>query len=623
MEHEFDKVSRRLQAAFHLNLDRISFREWVEKHCRFSPNAPFSFVGHEYLKGIYDCEADDISVMKSNQVGGSTWLIFSSLFYADVYGANVFYAYPTYADMETQVQSRINPLIGYSEYLSEKIRNKKKTNGTTLDNVRVKRLGDAMIYFRGSENMNQITTVQADVVLLDEMDRMVPANVPIIEKRMDASDLRIKRSICTPTIPEYGIHAAYLAGTRQNWFIKCPHCNHRQNPKFHKNLIRVSKDDVRFICSKCGRSIDRLMPGEWVAEYPDREKESFSINKLFSSRISMLELMNRYEGALRGALATDTIKDVYNQDMGVPYLPPGSQLTDADLDACAVNSGYFNNEVFQGAFMGVDVQARLMRVSIRKPVSDTKIISVYRTVNYEENIEHDIELLSVFMDQYNIECAVVDEQPERRLVHEFMNRYPGRVYAARFHPHDYKMKGRADVDKKKRIVLINKTDVSDTVRNNYLTRKNMLPQDARSVRDLYDHLKAPSRVLELDEATGVRYGTYTKSAADDYFMGDVYAQVAMEIGKKAIIELNYGQSEDLAVDTTKVILYFNTVDKLTDEMRRTPGDDDIASAMGVTLEELTNIRYMAERATGRDLDYDDDDGDDGGDYMSSIWFPGM
>src|SRR5258705_9680113 len=71
--------------------------EWACRRIRLE-GRPFTFVHHEYLRGIYDDRAPHVVLMKSAQIGGSTWSILKS-FHACASGLNVVYYFPTKGDV--------------------------------------------------------------------------------------------------------------------------------------------------------------------------------------------------------------------------------------------------------------------------------------------------------------------------------------------------------------------------------------------------------------------------------------------------------------------------------------------------------------------------------------------
>src|SRR5215204_2954135 len=93
---------------------------WVEKRIRLE-GKPFSFEGHEYLRGIYDDTSPHVVLSKASQVGGTTWAILRSL-HACLSGLNVMYFFPTRTDVLEFSKSRVTPLMGDNPFLQKELK---------------------------------------------------------------------------------------------------------------------------------------------------------------------------------------------------------------------------------------------------------------------------------------------------------------------------------------------------------------------------------------------------------------------------------------------------------------------------------------------------------------------
>src|SRR2546425_637282 len=90
--------------------------EWACRRIRLE-GRPFSFVGHEYLRAIYDDTAPHIVLVKAAQIGGTTWAILRSL-HSCLCGLNVGYLFPTRTDVLDFSRSRVGPLVSENEFLA-------------------------------------------------------------------------------------------------------------------------------------------------------------------------------------------------------------------------------------------------------------------------------------------------------------------------------------------------------------------------------------------------------------------------------------------------------------------------------------------------------------------------
>ena len=87
--------------------------------------------------------------------------------------------------------------------------------------------GEAHAYFRGGDR-GQLITVDADIVLLDEFDRMDPETLALAQQRIASSRLGWLRAASTPSAPETGINRLFLESDQRHYLLPCPGCGLEQ-----------------------------------------------------------------------------------------------------------------------------------------------------------------------------------------------------------------------------------------------------------------------------------------------------------------------------------------------------------------------------------------------------------
>lgn len=499
----------------------IPLVEWVQKY-RTIRGEPFSFDnGHEYLRAIYEDTCPKIDVMKSAQCGASEWMISTGFFYADVHRATVIYVFPKGQQLNDFSRERVDTAIRESPYL--------KSIVGEIDNVGLKKIRNAFFYFRGSQNYDQITSIAGDVLLLDEVDRMVQSNIPVAEKRLGHSNLKIQRGISTPSIPEYGIHARFLEGDQREYFQPCSHCGEKQVLTWEKNIneqlalqrIReaggwqgVTDESGLCFCAKCGKDFDRLVLGEWVPKEPGRIAHSYHISKLFSPRATICELAdnkNKPNGE----------QEFYWSDLGLPFVAKGDQLDDEILNACP-RGDHMPSVHIGPCAMGVDV-GKGLHVRISYYLSDGRKIPMYIGC-----VEH-FEQLDQLMIRYNVQSCVVDMFPETREAKKFQARHRSKVWLAEYQLKDpTKIYDFDDSHPEGPRVNINRTMALDETFARFIERRIILPPNAREIPDYYDHLKAQVRVKKKNEKTGNYEYVYVQqeNKPDHYAHAELYEEIA-------------------------------------------------------------------------------------------------
>ena len=131
---------------------------WAIQRIRLD-GRPFRFEGHEYLRALYDDQAQHIVLCKAAQIGGTTWAVLRAL-HACLSGLNVIYFFPTRTDVLDFSKSRVGPLLGDNPFLAKLIRD---TNTAGL-----KQIGDANLYFRGMKSTVGMKSVPADQIVFDK-----------------------------------------------------------------------------------------------------------------------------------------------------------------------------------------------------------------------------------------------------------------------------------------------------------------------------------------------------------------------------------------------------------------------------------------------------------------------
>ncbi len=146
-------------------------------------------------------------------------------------------------------------------------------------------------------------SVPADMVVFDELDEATPDAKVVAVERLSHSDYRRMVELSNPSLPAYGIDAAFQESDQRHWTLKCPACGDwtALDAEFPRKLgeevkIIRSRPDGTFYraCRRCSAELD-LAGGEWVPDYPDRPVHGYRISQLFSSKIDPGEILREYQ----------------------------------------------------------------------------------------------------------------------------------------------------------------------------------------------------------------------------------------------------------------------------------------------------------------------------------------
>lgn len=523
------------------------------------PDRGFDLENHGYLKQIYadvspkaygewqkhgrlpskDDAVREMVLYKSGQMGVSEYLLSFAMHACDRKKATVLYVFPNDGAVSDFSAARLGPAIEASPYLQSIIRDGGNTKGRRgADKVTLKRFRNRYLYFRGGHvkpdgNAAQLKSVDADVLILDELDEIDFRAPSIARKRLGHSQIGQIRLASTPTYYGIGIHAAYLETTRHRWAIKCLDCNHWQTVGI--NHCVTEYDDLErprewhtdddgnpiLLCEWCGRPLPpewltgRSAPAEWVSDFPDREIIGYHITKFMSPVINLSDMLR----ALRSSDET-VRKEATNQDLGEPYKPRGVGLTDDDLDELRRDYGLGSRAP---CYMGVDVGTVLNVVIRAKEDTETgerKALFIGTVESFEE--------VGRLINRFKPLSCVIDALPETRKARELQGEFKrGQIWLCYYNGMTIgsKKEEPANWNYRERQVTVDRTRTLDSTYNLFFDGQNTLPADARDIDDYYQQVKAPVRTVEKMK-DGNNVVRYIESGPDHYAHAENYCNIA-------------------------------------------------------------------------------------------------
>lgn len=512
--------------------------------CFLAPDVPFTLNDHKDLRDIYQCNARQVCIKKAGQRGVSEILITRAFHACDERKLNVLYLMPTQRGVYEFSQSRIDPAMQASPYLAGLIQPVvEKTNGRRnkpVDNKAQKKIGTNWLYMKGGTvgktdkgdegSADQLKSFQADVLYVDERNEQNSQTVSIAKRRMNHSPIKEIWQISTPTYAGTGIDLEWEISDQREWFVDCPHCKKKQVITI--NSIVVEWDDFErpvawhgmkqntawAACKRCGKPLDRLADGEWVAAKFGREMVGFHPTNLTAPHMSLLEIVRNGQ-----TLDEAERREWLNQDLGENYTPRGGKLDEATLNACRRDYAMGHSEPDLVRVMGVDIGPRLKNVVVRELTRDGRYKLVYAgEVGTFAEVGRLLKL-------YDVRTSVLDALPETEQARDLQAGHrDGLIWLSYFPWSDKGSKETEPVvwDKKDGVVNCDRTRVFDGTYARFYGQENLLPANADQIPNYYLQLKAPTRVFEKD-SRGNLYARYTEgSAADHFALAEVYCYVA-------------------------------------------------------------------------------------------------
>lgn len=498
---------------------------WAYYNNIILPTGPFLLEGHEYQVELLQSEAQKECAIKGAQMTFTMTDIIKTT-HGMIYGKypqGVMYVFPTTKTGERFSQSRFTPLIHRNPH----------TIGcyVSKDNVELKRISDSNLYFVGSRSTSKIDQQQRSTVALksepvdkltfDEYDEHDMDMIPKAKERMSHSEIQEEVYLSTPSIPGFGIDELYGESDQRIWMIKCEHCGKETclELEFPNCLKERADGSIYRSCIHCG---EEIYPhnGHWVARYPDRSKDMVGrwISQLNSKYINPIDILGAFNDPQK---YHTTLTDVYNYKLAMAYVASENKLKPNDIyNICSWDVMLTKHP--GPCCMGVDV-GTLLHIVIAYHPNDVSLKAVKFATVSSFNDVHDLA------KRFNVECAVIDREPEIRKAREFQESEDYEIFLC-----DYQEEQRhaPAFNSKSGLVIINRTEICDASHNLItIPGRYVIPRRNKEVERYALEMSNLAKVLEENPETGSKSYFYRKVGADHYRHATNYMLLAaMRIG---------------------------------------------------------------------------------------------
>ncbi len=507
--------------------------QWVNQHWS-SRGIPLEFYKHKYLVQIYKDQHPEIVWKKGAQGGGTERSITEAIWLADQFKENALYLMPTSGVIGDMVQERVDEPINNSKYLSGRSGRLGKVLSKQTDKVGLKRLGKGFVYFRGSQNANQITSVPADVVFVDERDRMIEENVPYFFKRLLHSARKWKRTLGTPTIPGFGVDAEYEKSDQREYLIKCNGCNEWQHLNFEENVVYDWDDNnkivsnEKLICKKCKKIV---VPWEcqtdWVRKNRNSDIHGYFIHQLYSPFLDLKELVKDSKKT-----AIWELQQFFNQDLGLAYEPVGAKITEEIIKSCIRD--YTIPFAFADVAVGIDV-GKVLHVVTR---SKDKIVDIRKCEHFLKDDGPDS--LEEYLIARQPKKIVIDALPETRSAMKLAKKFPGRVFLCYYSglkevKEDEIKKGIwYKVIKGEPVVHTDRTLSLDSAFDQLKQQNCFMPKNIDDYLEFKAQVKSLVRVI-IEDSKGNKKAEYKNQGEDHFGHAYNYATIASDMMSRIVM----------------------------------------------------------------------------------------
>lgn len=319
---------------------------------------------------------------------------------------DIIYTLPTDQDVNVFVGGKVNRIIAQNPILLDYTRDK--------DSVEQKRVGDSMMYFRGTWTQKAAIMVTADRLVHDEKDSSKPDVVKEYQARLQHSKYKQTHTFSHPSTPGTGVDVEWQVSDQKHWFVDCPHCNKKQYLSWDLDdpaKMSIDIDRRIFICRKCGGELsdDVRRKGRWIAKHPERKRSGYWVPLLICPYVSAGEIIDKFNDP-------DTTEEFfYNKVLGLPWVGKGNKLT-RELLMKNLTDEMITPEAHERIVIGIDTGLKIDYV-----MGGARGLFYHgETKNYAELDNH--------MTRWPKAIAVIDAGGDLIGSREFFARYPGRVF---------------------------------------------------------------------------------------------------------------------------------------------------------------------------------------------------
>lgn len=488
---------------------------WAHKSGIKVDGNPLNLADHRYQIDMLACDHTNQSFRKGAQIGLTTLQMLKTIHghLNQRYPQGTLYLFPSRDDVTDFSKGRFAPLITDNPAIQQAV--------SDTDAANIKRVGGAMLYFRGTKSRSQLKSVPVDRLVFDEIDEMQPTMVDLAMERISHSSVREVVKISTPTLPDYGIDVAYQESDQRVWQIKCRHCGKytclelefAEREREQRVLVRQPNGSVIRACVHCGGEI-YPKDGRWVAQVPERSKDSVGwwISQLNSKFVPPELILKAYQDP------RCNLTEFCNSKLGMPYVEAKDRLTIEQVLSLCSDYGMTTHDAGPCS-MGVD-QGKDLHVVVGKRDGRGSKIVLLEVLKEWDQLDNVVKL-------HHVSRAVVDAMPETRNAREFSRRHPGKIYLNYYQDHQ---RGGYKWDDREMTVACNRTESLDASHKEISDGMVALPRKTDRVEEFAKHCHNVAKRLEEDDDTGSRRYVYVKLGSDHFRHALNYEVMARQFG---------------------------------------------------------------------------------------------
>lgn len=311
---------------------------------------PFNFKRYPFQEQIANDDHPNMDVQKISQIGLTEVQIRKALAWLRrINGLRIIYTMPNEKMYKRIYKARVKPIVDENAIFNT------EQDEDAVRSMDIMQFGRSFLYITDSTE-GSATSIDADILLNDEVDLMDQNMLGLFRSRLQGSDYRINQRFSTPTHEGYGIALGFEQSDQHYYLVRCDACRHWNDPTFTREFVEIDglPDDMEDLseidndlvpsldlrnafvkCERCHAPLDlgRTDNRQWVAKFPTRtHARGYRIRPFSTSRLGIDYIV----GQLIEFKKRDYIRGWHNTVIGDAFTEENARLSEQQLQACLI-----------------------------------------------------------------------------------------------------------------------------------------------------------------------------------------------------------------------------------------------------------------------------------------------
>lgn len=384
-----------------MTLADLSIHAWLQENAiKTETGELFSFKKHLFWYDVLKDESPKQVWYKAAQVGGSTAAILKTFWCMKRHNIDAIYTLPTADDVKSFVGSKVNRIVVQNPILQQYVQDK--------DTIEQKRVGENVIYYRGTMTERAALMVSSDLNVYDEEDRSRQDIIQQYASRLQHSKFKWEWHFSNPSVPGNGVSRYWEQSDQKHWVVKCTACNDQQDLTWPDSICTERRV---FQCKKCKHELsdqERAI-GEWKS-WSQGEFSGYWFSLLMAPWVTAGEILYAHENK--------SADFFHNFVLGLPYVGEGNKVMPDDIYKNVVSS----IERKEGDRIVIGCDSGLKKhfvIGTRNGVLTTGVTDTW------EEIER-------MLKRFPKAIAVIDALPDLTEPRRLKDKYRGRVFLCHY-----------------------------------------------------------------------------------------------------------------------------------------------------------------------------------------------